>query len=160
MLTLHWPHQTSFWLAALERWINTVQLSGSRLQPHWATSHFDTWSVHLASGLLHYSTSHASTVLLMATELLYNTNNTDWCLLIGFVCCSYFNLDIDAYRPGFAESYCPHRHIISTYYITISSLGANFDSHIRKHYTFCFIRSAAKILYNSSMAFVTLIFAA
>ena len=32
-------------------------------------------SVHLAAGLLQYSTSHASTVLLMATELLYNTNN-------------------------------------------------------------------------------------
>jgi len=48
-------------------------------QPHWATGHLDTWSVHIAAGLLHYSTSHASTALLMATELLYNTNNnTDW----------------------------------------------------------------------------------
>jgi len=31
--------------------------------------------LHLATGLLHYSTSHASTVLLMATMLLYNTNH-------------------------------------------------------------------------------------
>ena len=34
-------------------------------------------SVHLAARLLHYGTSHASTALLMATALLYNTNNTD-----------------------------------------------------------------------------------
>jgi len=38
------------------------------------------WSVYLAAGLLHYSTSHASTMLLMATALFYNTNNTDLCL--------------------------------------------------------------------------------
>ena len=37
-------------------------------------------SVHLAARLLHYSTFHASTALLMATALLYNTNNTDRCL--------------------------------------------------------------------------------
>ena len=37
------------------------------MQLHWATSHFET---HLATGLLHYSTSCASTVLLMATALL------------------------------------------------------------------------------------------
>ena len=44
-------------------------------------------------------------------------------------------------QSGFCRifaTYCPHRHIISTYYITIFSLGTNFDFHIRKHYTFCF----------------------
>ena len=35
-------------------------------------------------------------------------------------------------------TYYPHRHIIGTYYITITSVGANFDFHIRKHYAFHF----------------------
>ena len=41
-----------------------------------------------------------------------------------------------------------------TYWITTTSEGANFDFHIRKHYTFYFI-CVAKILYNSSMAFAS-----
>ena len=39
------------------------------------------WSVHLATGLLHYSTSHSFTALLMATALLYNTNQCLWGVL-------------------------------------------------------------------------------
>ena len=58
-----------------------LQLSGSRLPiQHSHTELQITLRVNLAAGLLHYSTSHASTALLMATELLYNTNNTNWCL--------------------------------------------------------------------------------
>ena len=52
-----------------------------------------------ATGLLHYSTLNASTALLMAAALLYNT---DWCLSVAFVWFSYFlyNLDIDAYKSS------------------------------------------------------------
>ena len=37
-------------------------------------------SLHLAAGLLHHSISHASTALLMATALFYNTNTRLMCL--------------------------------------------------------------------------------
>ena len=55
-----------------------------------------------STGLLHYSTFHASTALLLAMALLYNT---DWCLSVAFVWCSYFlyNLDIDAYNSSMAS---------------------------------------------------------
>jgi len=66
------------------------------------------------------------------------------------VCCSYFvyNLDIDAYRV--LQNLCnilPTQAIKGTYYITTTSVGATFDFHVRKHYTFHFI-CVAKILQN------------
>ena len=55
--------------------------------------------------LLQYSTSHASTALFIPTAPVYNT---DWCLSVAYVWCSYFlyNLDIDAYNSSMAIS-CP-----------------------------------------------------
>ena len=65
------------------------------------------------------------------------------------VCCSYFlyNLDIDAYRV--LQNLCS---ILPTqahsYYITIASVGANFDFHIKKQYALFILASVAKILEN------------
>jgi len=51
----------NFILTALYKYYNfQVADTSNTAQPHWATSHFDTWSVYLAAGLLHYSTSYAS----------------------------------------------------------------------------------------------------
>ena len=54
----------------------------------------------------------------MATAVLYNT---DWCLSVAFVWCSYFlyNLDIDAYNSSMAifcpASWLPLYHLASTW---------------------------------------------
>ena len=56
------------------------------------------WAAHFATGLMHYITSHASTALLKATALLYNTDQR---LSIACVRGCYF-LDIDAYNSSMA----------------------------------------------------------
>ena len=55
-------------------------------------------------------------------------------------------------------TYCLHRLIKGTYYITIASVGANIDFHIRKQYTLFglfILASVAKILQNPDSAFVS-----
>ena len=55
---------TNFILTCSSR--ELLQLSGNRLSiqhRHTATNHFDTWSVHLAADLLHYSTCEGCPVL-------------------------------------------------------------------------------------------------
>ena len=90
---------------------------------------FDTWSAHLAAGLLHYSTSHASTVLLMATALLYNT---DWCLSTRFVCCSYFQWQIQMGFHGFYGTPllkgCLRKYYAQTYYVHNAHTGSTHFS--------------------------------
>ena len=103
-------------LLATTSWYSRQPIQHSHTE--WQVTLILKWSAHFATSLLHYSTSHASTALLMTTALLYNT---DWCLSVAYVQCSYFpyKLDIDAYNSSMAifcpASWLPLYHLASTW---------------------------------------------
>ena len=83
-----------------------------------AIAHRNGRLAQLATGLLHYSASRASTVLLMATALLYNTHRH--LSITGFACMVFLALTQLRYRytiaarPSSAQTFHLSRYMIST----------------------------------------------
>ena len=149
MLTLQWPHQTSLWLAALET-RELLQLSGSRLPIQHSHTELKITLILEEYTYLQacYTTAHPMPPKCFWWQQSFFTTppTTPTDVSKYAVCCSYFlynlHLDTDAYRV--LQNLC---NILPTQAHNHNLSGANFDFHIRKHYTFHF-SCVAKTLQN------------